>query len=75
MPAAQIEHRRSIAHITAMIQFLREMFAANRIIVLFVYGQAFFVLALAIALRSWRHSRLELARTLAGCIRPYACPV
>jgi signal transduction histidine kinase len=47
-----------------MTDFLREFFAANQIIILFVYGQVFFVLALAIALQSWRHSRLALARSL-----------
>jgi signal transduction histidine kinase len=47
-----------------MIQVLRDMFDANRIIILAVYGQVFFVLALAIALQSWRHSRLALARSL-----------
>src|SRR5512144_1486187 len=47
-----------------MIRFLREMFAANQPIILSVYGQVFFVLALAIALQSWRHSRLALARSL-----------
>jgi len=47
-----------------MIPLLRELFAANRIIILSIYGQVFFVLALAIALQSWRHSRLALARNL-----------
>src|SRR5512134_1394265 len=47
-----------------MAEFLRDMFAANQIIILSVYGQVFFVLALAIALQSWRHSRLALARSL-----------
>ncbi len=47
-----------------MIEFLRTFFLANRIIILFVYGQVFFVLGLAIALQSWRHSRLRLARSL-----------
>lgn len=47
-----------------MIPLLREMFAANEIIILSIYGQVFFVLALAIALQSWRHSRLALARHL-----------
>jgi signal transduction histidine kinase len=40
------------------------MFAANQLIILAVYGQVFFVLALAIALQSWRHSRLAMARNL-----------
>lgn len=47
-----------------MVTFLREMFAANQVIILSVYGQVFFVLAMAIALQSWRHSRLALARSL-----------
>lgn len=47
-----------------MIQLLREMFAANQLIILSIYGQVFFVLALAIALQSWRHSRMALARHL-----------
>lgn len=47
-----------------MAEFLRTMFSANQEIVLSVYGQVFFVLALAIFLQSWRHSRLALARTL-----------
>jgi signal transduction histidine kinase len=47
-----------------MIQFLRELFAANQMIILSIYGQVFFVLALAIALQSWRHSRLAMARNL-----------
>lgn len=49
---------------TAMIPLLREIFAANQTIILSVYGQVFFVLALAIALQSWRHSRLAMARNL-----------
>jgi len=43
---------------------VREFFAINRVIILSVYGQTFFVLGLAIALQSWSHSRLALARTL-----------
>lgn len=43
---------------------LRTWFDVNRPLVLFVYGQVFFVLGLAIALRSRRRSRLELARSL-----------
>ena len=39
-----------------MIEFLRTFFLANRIIILFIYGQVFFVLGLAIALQSWRHT-------------------
>ena len=43
---------------------IHHFFVANRDIVLFVYGQVFFVLGMAIALQSWRHSRLVLARSL-----------
>jgi len=43
---------------------IQRLFAANRDIVLFAYGQVFFVLGMAIALQSWRHSRLVLARSL-----------
>jgi signal transduction histidine kinase len=42
----------------------REFFVLNRIIILFVYGQVFFVLGLAITWQSRRHSRLELASSL-----------
>ncbi|KAA3661800.1 MAG: hypothetical protein DWQ04_15350 [Chloroflexi bacterium] len=47
-----------------MIETLRYFFESNTLLVFFVYGQVFFVLGLAIALQSWRHSRLELARSL-----------
>ena len=43
---------------------LRDLFAINHDIILFVYGLVFFVLGLAIALQSRRYSRLELARSL-----------
>ena len=42
----------------------QEYFALNRIIILSIYGQVFFVLGLAIFLQSRRHSRLKLARDL-----------
>lgn len=42
----------------------REFFDLNQIIILFVYGQVFFVLGLAIIWQSRRHSRLDLARSL-----------
>lgn len=45
-------------------EFLREAVAANRVIVLAVYGQVFFVMGLAVALQSWRHSRLSIAGSL-----------
>jgi signal transduction histidine kinase len=43
----------------------REFFDLNQTITLFVYGQVFFVLGLAIIWQSRRHSRLDLARSLA----------
>ena len=42
----------------------REFIVLNRTIILFVYGQVFFVLGLAITWQSRRHSRLDLARSL-----------
>ncbi len=42
----------------------RDWLAANRPLVLFVYGLVFFVMGLAIVLQSRRYSRLELARSL-----------
>lgn len=47
-----------------MFKVVQQFFIYNHIIILFVYGQVFFVLGLAIALQSWRHSRLSLARNL-----------
>ena len=47
-----------------MITNLRGFFDLNHEIVLFVYGQVFFVLGFAVVLQSRRHSRLELARSL-----------
>ncbi len=46
------------------MDFLHTFFALNRSIIIFAYGLAFFVLGLAIALQSRRHSRLDLARSL-----------
>jgi len=43
---------------------LREFFALNREIILFVYGLGFFILGFAIILQAQRSSRLELARSL-----------
>jgi signal transduction histidine kinase len=43
---------------------LTELFETNRIIVLTVYGQVFFVLGLAVALQSLKRSTLALARPL-----------
>jgi signal transduction histidine kinase len=48
----------------AMAEWLAELFETNRIIVLSVYGQVFFVLGLAIALQSRQRSQLPLARPL-----------
>jgi signal transduction histidine kinase len=47
-----------------LVEALRNFFDQNSALVFFVYGQVFFVLGLAIALQSRRHSRLELARSL-----------
>lgn len=47
-----------------MADIVRQFFVYNHTILLFIYGQVFFVLGLAIALQSWRHSRLSLARNL-----------
>ena len=47
-----------------MREFLQQLFHANQIVVLSVYGQVFFILGLATGLHSWRYSRLALARTL-----------
>ena len=44
--------------------WLAELFETNRIIVLSVYGQVFFVLGLAVALQSRHRSELPLARAL-----------
>jgi len=44
--------------------WLAELFETNRIIVLSVYGQVFFVMGLAIALQSRHRSELPLARLL-----------
>lgn len=42
----------------------REFFILNQTIILFVYGQVFFILGLAIIWQSRRHSQLDLARSL-----------
>lgn len=47
-----------------MERLLSNFFAANEVILLAVYGQAFFVLGLAVALQWRRESRLELARSV-----------
>ena len=46
------------------MEWLAELFETNRIIVLSVYGQVFFVMGLAVALQSRHRSQLPLARTL-----------
>ncbi len=43
---------------------IESFFDLNRSLILFLYGQVFFILGLAIFLQSWRHSRLRLARDL-----------
>ncbi len=47
-----------------MVEFIRNLISVNTIIVQFVYGLAFFVLGLAIALQSRHSSHLDLARSL-----------
>jgi signal transduction histidine kinase len=47
-----------------MADLIRDFFAVNQVVILFIYGQVFFVLGLVIVLQSWRHSRLALARGL-----------
>lgn len=44
--------------------FLRDLFTANEVILLAIYGQAFFVLGLSVALQWRSESRLELARAV-----------
>ena len=47
-----------------MIDAIRQFLELNNVIILFIYGQVFFVLGLAITLQSLRYSRLPLARRL-----------
>lgn len=47
-----------------MVDFLRNLISVNTIIIQFIYGLAFFVLGLAIALQSRHSSHLDLARSL-----------
>jgi signal transduction histidine kinase len=47
-----------------MNEILQEFFGRNTVLVYFVYGLVFFLLGFAIALQSYRHTRLELARSL-----------
>jgi signal transduction histidine kinase len=46
------------------MEWLAELFETNRIIVLSIYGQVFFVMGLAVALQSRHRSELPLARPL-----------
>lgn len=43
---------------------LNEIFNANSELVIFIYGQVFFLMGMAVALQTRRYSRLELARSL-----------
>lgn len=43
---------------------LRDWFEANRLVLLFFYGQVFFTMGVAVAMQSRRHSRLALAQGL-----------
>ncbi|HEX8682558.1 MAG TPA: sensor histidine kinase [Ardenticatenaceae bacterium] len=47
-----------------MEPFLSNLFAANEVVLIATYGQAFFVLGLSVALQWRRESRLELARSV-----------
>ena len=47
-----------------VMELLRAFFELNRTLVFFLYGLVFFVMGLAVALQSRRHSRLEMARGL-----------
>lgn len=46
------------------MQSLAQFFQTNSVIVYFIYGEAFFVLGLSIALQSRKHSQLALGRRL-----------
>jgi signal transduction histidine kinase len=46
------------------VDWLAQLFQTNRIVVLTVYGQVFFILGLAVALRSRRRSQLAIAGAL-----------
>jgi signal transduction histidine kinase len=47
-----------------MANLIRDFFQANQAIMIFGFGQIFFILGLTIACQSWHHSRLGLARSL-----------
>jgi signal transduction histidine kinase len=46
------------------MELIRDFFTANETVLVFVYGQVYFILALSIILRSHPQSQLEMARTL-----------
>jgi signal transduction histidine kinase len=58
-------HQTARARTITGVSWLAELFETNRIIVLSVYGQVFFVMGLAVALQSRQRSELPLARALA----------
>lgn len=47
-----------------MKELAHYFFELNRPVIFFIYGQIFFILGFALAMQSWRHSRLMLARSL-----------
>lgn len=47
-----------------MTDLIHNFFTVNRVAVLFVYGQVFFILGMVTACQSWQNSRLALARSL-----------
>jgi signal transduction histidine kinase len=47
-----------------MVDWLRQFFDTNQVVLFFLYGQVFFVVGLAIAVQSRRHSRLALVSSL-----------
>lgn len=65
MPKAYLDGRLSIYFRTNPEKLiLHEFFALNRPLILFAYGQVFFVMGLAAFLQSRRYSHLQLARDL-----------
>src|SRR5918999_407053 len=50
--------------LNAVMQWLADLFETNRIIVLSIYGQVFFVMGFAVALQSRKRSALAFARPL-----------
>lgn len=47
-----------------MIYWLRQFFETNELAFYFLYGQVYFVVGMAIALQSWKYSRLAMVRSL-----------